>query len=115
MNEPSRNFLSLLFDLTFDEFVTTRILRVLFVLSIVLAAIAGLGVFFGLSIGGGSGVLIGLLLGVAVFFLYVIIARLVLEGVVALFKIAENTSVLARNSTRSHREASGAPRPPSEL
>lgn len=96
MQQPG--FFARLFDTSFSEFVTPKIISVIFVLSIIMAGIGALGIFIGLASSGGLGVLFGLESGILTFLIYVIVARVGLEAVVALFKIAENTAAMARNS-----------------
>ncbi|MBX3142068.1 MAG: DUF4282 domain-containing protein [Trueperaceae bacterium] len=99
----SQSFFSKLFDMSFTQYVTPSIIRIIFVLSIVMAGIAAIGVFTTASTTfGGAGVLLGLLLAVVGFILYVVFARMGLEVVIALFRIAENTRVIADNARRSN-------------
>lgn len=103
MQQPS--FFARLFDTTFNEFVTPKIISLIFVLSIILAGVGALSIFLGMATAGGLAVVLGLVLGLLVFLAYVIVARVTLEAVVALFKIAENTAVMARYSvSRQARE-----------
>lgn len=91
-----RGFFASLFDFSFSSFVTVRLIKVIYALFI-----AGSAVFALLFVASAfqASVLFGLfvLLIVApvLFFFYVILARVYLELVVAIFRIAENTSVLA--------------------
>ena len=87
----SRGFLSALFDFSFTSFVTTRIIKVLYVLITVLVCLAALVytiIAFRLSTGFG---LLVLIIGDP---LYIIIVmafwRLVLEAFVVVFRIAED-------------------------
>ena len=100
-SEPSRGFVSALFDLRFEEFVTTRIIRVVYVLAIIgaaayalLAFVAGIGLLMSGSSGAGLRVL-GFLVAFGgaplVFLAGVAIARVLLEVVMAVFKIEEHT------------------------
>ncbi len=84
----------MLFDMSFTEFVTTRIIRVIFIIAIVLAVfstIAVIGAAF--STGTGWGVL-ALLLSPLIFLLYVLAARVWCEIIIVVFRIAENTGRL---------------------
>lgn len=93
----SRGFLSRLFDTSFTEFITPGVVRVLYVLAMVLAGLYA--VFFlvaglaALADGNGGGLVLIVVSPVA-FLLMVIYARVALEVVLALFRIAENTEHL---------------------
>ncbi len=82
-------------DLSFTEFVTTRIIKFLFVLAIIASAIGAvamvIGVFSSHSVAFG---ILGLLLSPVVFLLYVLFARMWLELIIVAFRIAENTGRL---------------------
>ncbi len=84
--------ISMLFDLSFSEFVTTRVIKVLFLLGVVFAALGTLAVIVGgFSAGFGRGLLV-LILSPLLFLLYVLMARIWCEMVIVIFRIAENTS-----------------------
>jgi len=71
--------------------MTPSILRVLFWLGVVIAAIYSLVILFaGISAGGGGAVL-GLIGAPLLFFIMVIITRVYIELAAVLFKIEENT------------------------
>ena len=90
-----------LFDLSFTEFVTTRVIKVLFVLAIVIAAIGALGLLIsGIASGGGTAFLAIILAPIA-FFLCVLMARIWLEVIIVLFRIAENTGRLVEQGEKN--------------
>ena len=96
----SKGFVAALLDLSFSEFVTTKVIKILYILLLVMI---GLGVVFGVITG-----LIGMftnsfLSGVAVVLfslvggvIYVIFARIFMELIIVVFRIAENTSEMVR-------------------
>lgn len=114
VGNSGKSFLSMLFDLSFDDFVTVRIIRVIYVISIIAAAIVGLFWFVTFASNGAGGAILALILVPIAFLLYVIIARVWLEAFMAIFKIAENTSYMARNGAGPSPRASTvtATRPP---
>jgi hypothetical protein len=84
----------LLFDLSFTEFVTTRVVKILFVIGVICAAISALSFIvagFGASFIRG---LLFLLLSPAVFLIGVVLVRIWCEMVIVIFRIAENTGRL---------------------
>lgn len=86
-----KGFFEALFDLSFTEFVTTKVIKLLFILAIIASAIGCIVLIVtGFSSRGASGI-ITLLLSPIIFILYVLIARIWLELVVVIFRIAENT------------------------
>ena len=95
MNNSS-GFFNTLFDFSFSEFVTTKIIKILYAIGIFFAAIGALMfIIWGFK----SSFLFGLLtlvLSPVVFILYSIIARVYLEIVIVIFRIAENVSILAK-------------------
>lgn len=102
VNEP-KSFFSQLFDLSFSRFVTPSIIRVVFIIAIIAAGLGALGTLGTASLAGGrggGGFLLGLIMAVVAFFVSVIVARISLEAVVALFRIAENTRTLAEAARR---------------
>ena len=93
MNEK-KGFLRSLFDLSFSELVTTKLIKILYIIAIGASGLTALGMVIGGfsdSAGSGFGILI---LSPIVFFLQILFARIWLELIIVVFKIAENTSYL---------------------
>ncbi len=91
MKDP-KDFLPALFDLSFSQFITVKIVKILFIIAIVLAAIMAIMVLVsGLASGSVVGGLIGIVLTPIAFLLYVLGARIWLELILVVFRIAENT------------------------
>ncbi len=87
-----RGFFGALFDVSFTSFVTTKIIKVIYVITLVLIGLGALGftiAAFSQSAAGGLFVL--LIAAPLVGLLYVIYARVLLEIVIAIFRIMENT------------------------
>ena len=90
----NHGFFRRLFDLSFKEFVTPKIITIIFILEIIIGGLTGLGILIkGLSSGGGIA-FASLILAPIVFFLYVLGSRIFLEVIIVLFRIAENTTRL---------------------
>ena len=111
MYETRGGFLESLFDMSFTAFITTKIVKLLYILAIVVAVI----VWLLLVVGGfndspGAG-LLGLLLGALFFFIIVIYARVTLELIIVIFRIAEHAAEIA---DQGRRPASVTIRPDSE-
>lgn len=87
--------MGMLFDLSFTEFVTTRIIKVIFIIGIASAVIWALAfIIGGFSVSLGRGIVF-LILSPVVFFLSVLVARIWCEILIVIFRIAENTGKLA--------------------
>ena len=94
MNQQ-RGFFGALFDISFSELITTRVIKVLFVLGIICAAVLLLTQIIGAFMYSvGIGVLV-LLLSPIVFTLYVIVARIYLEVLIVIFRIADDVKRIA--------------------
>ena len=93
--EEKKGFFAVLFDLNFTQFLTPKIIKILFILGICGAGLST----FGFIVGGFSGGLLGgalcLLLSPLVFILMVLGVRMWLELFMMGFKIAHNTTILA--------------------
>ncbi len=90
--EGPQGFFTTLFDFSFSEFIVPKILKVLYGLGILGAAITALGFIVN---GFGAGVLGGIvmiILSPVIFVIGVILVRVYLEVVLVLFRIADNTA-----------------------
>ena len=97
----NKGLIASLFDLSFTEFVTTRVIKVLYVLAILIAVIGALGLLItGIAEGGGTAFIAIILCPIA-FFLYLLIARVWLEVIIVLFRIAENTGRLVEHAEKN--------------
>ena len=89
------SFFGKLLDFSFKEFVSLQIVKYLYIIAIVLAGISALGMvitgFSNMQYSFLEG-LVRVLLSPVFFILMVLFARLVLEALVATFRIAENTT-----------------------
>ena len=91
-----KGFFGRLFDLSFNEFITTKIIKVLYVLSMIGAGFWALSVLFTGFATKSFGSVVGGLVGAPIaFVLCVILARIWLETLIVLFRIAENTAKMA--------------------
>ena len=90
-----KGFLGSLFDLSFTEFITTRVIKALFILAIIVAAIAAVVIIVSGFVSGALSGIAMLVISPILFLVYVILARVWLELVIVIFRIAENTGRLA--------------------
>lgn len=95
----SNGFFASLFDLSFSSFITTKLIKVLYVLSLVGAGILCLNLILN---GFANSVLQGLLMLVVVaplaFLFFAIYMRVILELIIVVFRIAEHTNEIAKHT-----------------
>ena len=92
----TRVFLGRVFGLSFTELSTTEIITVLYVCAMVGAGVWGLTILFsGFATRSFGGILAGLVLAPIAFLVGTILARIWLETLIVLFRIAENTAKIA--------------------
>ncbi len=107
MIESDKGFFASLYDLSFRTFVTPKIIQIVYVLSLAAVAIwslvflaSGFAPSYGF-LGGYSGpnagsILLHIVLTPVIFVIGSLGARIYLEFIVAVFRIAENTEALRR-------------------
>lgn len=89
-------FFSSLFDFSFTSFITTKLIKVLYVLALIAVGVWALALLIaGLSRGGAAAFfsIVGAVLG---FFFGVIYVRVLLELIIVVFRVGENTATMAR-------------------
>ncbi|MBM3324923.1 MAG: DUF4282 domain-containing protein [Calditrichaeota bacterium] len=96
MNQ-AKGFWGSLFDFSFTDFITSKIIRILYVLLIIAAVVAALAaIVAGFTKSALLGVVTLLILGPLGFILAMICIRVYLEIILVIFRIAENTAEIAR-------------------
>jgi len=97
--DKKTGFFGALFDFSSTDFVTSKIIKFLYGLSIFLIGLTTL-VFVVISFGASPiiGVLTLLIVGPLVFILGVIYTRVLLEIIIVIFRIAENTAIMAKKN-----------------
>lgn len=86
-----KGFFGRLFDLSFSEFVTPSLIKVIYIVGIVLGGLLALITFASLASRGGGSVVAGIVIAPLIFFIYVLFARVLSEVYLILFRIEENT------------------------
>ena len=84
-------FFAALFDFSFTEFITTRVVKVLYALAVFFCGILALGWILGAFAKDAAAGLLAIILAPLAFLLYVLAARVWLEVILILFRIAEHT------------------------
>jgi hypothetical protein len=98
MNELTREKLidfSAMMDLSFKKFVTVGVIKLLYLIGIVLIGIAVIAMVVMSFAGGAATGILTLIFAPIIFFLWVLFLRIYLEIIIVLFRIAENTSIMA--------------------
>jgi hypothetical protein len=98
MDEP-KGMLATLFDFSFTEFITSKLVKLLFVIGIVFAVIGAIAfISAGFQAGAGWGIL-ALLVSPVVFLIYVLLVRVYLEIIIVIFRIAEHVHLIAKSKS----------------
>jgi hypothetical protein len=99
--QEAAGFLSSLFDLSFSTFITTKLIKVLFVISIAVAAFCSLAlVVSGFISSSLAGILMLLIGAPLLFFFYVIYARVMMEVLIVVFRSSEYLAEIAKQGRR---------------
>ncbi|MFA5645636.1 MAG: DUF4282 domain-containing protein [Candidatus Ratteibacteria bacterium] len=99
VEQDRTGLLQILFDSSFNNLLTLRIIRFLYKIAIFISILAGIVVLIGSFFAVGLwGIIVGPILGFLTFVILLIIVRTYFELVTILFKIAENTSIIAKNT-----------------
>ncbi|MFC1582004.1 DUF4282 domain-containing protein [Planctomycetota bacterium] len=96
MKDKARGFVTALMDLSFTEFITTRIIKLLYVLEVIACFLFSVGIIVSGIRGDFVAAVVSIILAPIIFVVGVICARVGLEVVIVMFRIAENTSEVVR-------------------
>lgn len=97
-----RGFSSALFDLSFTAVISRKIIKVLYVLAMALIALTAFAnVIFAFHFGSTAGLFVLFIVAPIMSFFWLVLARVVLEVFMALFRIADNTGEIATQAKRS--------------
>ena len=94
--QARKGFLASLLDTSFTTLVTTRVISVLYLLLLILVGV-GLLAFVVAAIASGSAaeILVAVIVGPLVALLYVVYARVILEVILAIFRLLESNREIA--------------------
>ncbi len=94
-----RGFLESLFDLSFSRFITTQIIRLLFILGLVVIAVTYVSaVVAAFAAHVSTGLLVMFILGPVMAFVQIVFLRVALELVIVAFRTMEAAREIARNT-----------------
>lgn len=94
--DSDKGTLNALFDFSFSTFITTRLIKILYILAIIAAGIAAFGIIVSGFAQGFFAGLLSCIVAVLAFAIYVIMARIWLELIIVIFRISENVDVIAK-------------------
>jgi uncharacterized membrane protein len=95
-NQAAHEAADALMDFSFKKFITIRVVKLLYILMIALIALEWLiGVVAGFNLGGFGGGLGAMITMTLMAVIQLIFARILLELIVVIFRIGENTSEIA--------------------
>jgi len=87
--ENQKGFVGMIFDASFSEFVTTRVIKVLLYLAMVVNALWTIGIIvMGFKSGVGAGI-IALIISPLIYIILMLVARIYLELLIVIFRIAD--------------------------
>jgi len=89
-----KGFFTQLFDFSFTEFITTKIIKFIYILGMIVTGLATIVIIisaFSQSVVIG---IVALIFSPLIFLIYVIILRVWLEIIIVIFRISENTESL---------------------
>lgn len=96
-SQKGAGFFKALFDFSFTEFVTSKIIKLLYGLTIFFAGIIALIIIItGFSVHAGTGILALLIVAPLIFLILVIYGRVLLEIIIVVFRIAEHIAEIAK-------------------
>jgi len=99
-DNAQRGFFESLFDTRFDSLITPKLIRLLYMISMIVLAIGVvIAIIAGFVNDAGTGV-ITLILAPIVALIYLIVVRVYLELIIVIFKIREGVGDVAQNTRR---------------
>ncbi len=113
-----KGFLASLFDTSFTTLVTTRVISVLYLLLLILVGLGLLGfVIAAIASGSAAEILVALIVGPLLALLYVVYARVILEVILAIFRLLESSREIAflqrqQVGLLQQQQLGGPPQPP---
>jgi hypothetical protein len=109
----AKGFIGSLFDFSFSSLITTRVIKVVYVIATVLISLVAVAYFIGglAALGSGSAAVgLGLVVGAPLgWLLYMIVARLSLELAIVIFRIGDDVRRMADAAAGPAGHAAGYP------
>ena len=93
--QTNGSFVSMLFDFSFTEFITTKLIKVLYMIGILLVGLWCMVLLLSSFTQGAAAGVLALLISPIAFIFGVAVLRVQLELVMVVFRIADNTTAMA--------------------
>jgi len=93
-NSDYKGFFPTLFDFSLSSFLAPKVIRILYIIGVVLICLAGVFILIASIAGGGSGILVGLIVAPLITLLYLILVRIQVEFVIIAFRTYEQVKQL---------------------
>lgn len=87
-----KTFIESLFDISFNSYVAIKVIGILYIIAVAVISLGCFALLIGSFGSGGMNIIYGLIGTPLVWMLYVILARIGLESLVASIKTSENTT-----------------------
>ncbi|MFA5258343.1 MAG: DUF4282 domain-containing protein [Opitutales bacterium] len=97
MIDDPKGFFTALLDISFTSYITTKLVKLIYIVCLVLIGIGGLAAlvtFFSCGVGAG---ILGLLMTPIIMLLEIMAVRVWLEMIMVVFRIAEDVNKIARS------------------
>jgi len=98
--DEAKGFIGALFDFSFTSFITTKLIKFIYILAVVCAALGVLGVIGTSFYQSATSGLLMLVISPVIFVLYAVLIRMYLELVIVIFRGAEHLAEIAKNTKR---------------
>ena len=105
----SKGFLKSLYDFSFSSFVTSKVVRVLYIIITILYSLGAIGLFIELISRGGASVVVAIIVVPLGYLLYLTLARIGLEFIIVVFRIGEDVRIIRDTRTASEEPESHQP------
>ena len=98
--DEAKGFIAALFDLSFTSFITTKIIKFMYIVAIIICGLYALGMV-GAAFSSNSMLGLGaLIVAPLLFLLFVVMARIYMELVIVIFRGAEHLAEIAKQTKR---------------
>jgi hypothetical protein len=94
LSSNSKGFLKSLYDFKFSVFVTSKVVRALYIIITILYSLGAVASFIEFARRGGVGIILAIIVVPLGYLLYLTLARMLLEFIIVVFRIGEDVRAL---------------------
>jgi len=95
-----KGFFASLFDFSFKEFITLKLLKILYILAMIINGLIALSLIWKGFKESPITAIVALIVSPFLFLIFTILARIWIEMLAVAFRIAENTKIIAENTKK---------------